>query len=69
MSAESVSLTGETLLNIHEVCAKTSLGRTTIYRRIGDGTFPAPVSVGQKASRWLKSEVENWIANLTRRAA
>ena len=29
---------------------------------IKDGTFPAPIKLGPKASGWLVSEVQNWIA-------
>ncbi|MBZ4073447.1 AlpA family phage regulatory protein, partial [Escherichia fergusonii] len=30
------------------------------YRLIKDGLFPKPVKLG-RSSRWLKSEVENWL--------
>ncbi|EFU9024316.1 AlpA family transcriptional regulator [Salmonella enterica] len=31
-----------------------------IYKLIKDGAFPKPVKLG-RSSRWLKSEVENWL--------
>jgi prophage regulatory protein len=56
------------LLRIGEVATKVALSKTTIYRRIAVGTFPAGVSVGGWShgvlSRWRKSEVNDWIASL-----
>ncbi|UAN16681.1 helix-turn-helix transcriptional regulator [Enterobacter asburiae] len=31
-----------------------------IYKLIKDGAFPKPIKLG-RSSRWLKSEVENWL--------
>ncbi|EFJ0594220.1 AlpA family transcriptional regulator [Escherichia coli] len=31
-----------------------------IYKLIKDGVFPKPIKLG-RSSRWLKSEVENWL--------
>ncbi|KLH04878.1 Rha family transcriptional regulator [Escherichia coli] len=31
-----------------------------IYKLIKDGSFPRPIKLG-RSSRWLKSEVENWL--------
>jgi prophage regulatory protein len=47
-----------------EVEARTGLARSTIYQRIKEGTFPAPVSLGAKAVGWIESEINDW---LTRR--
>jgi predicted DNA-binding transcriptional regulator AlpA len=33
-------------LRLPEVVARTGLARSSIYRRIGEGTFPAPVILG-----------------------
>ena len=50
------------LLDIHEVRARVSLGTTTIYRMMADGTFPPSVALGPRTVRWLKSEIDAWIA-------
>lgn len=39
----------------------TSLARSTIYKYIALGTFPLPLSVGERCVRWLESEVHEWI--------
>lgn len=70
MSAtEAVSYSGESLLKISDVIARTTLGRTSIHRKVKDGEFPAPVMIGPKMTRWLKSDIDKWIAGLKNEAA
>ena len=45
---------------------ETGLSRTTIWRKVKDGTFPAPVKVTSHNIGWLASEVAAWQANLPR---
>jgi len=40
--------------------ARTGLSRSTIYERIKEGTFPAPVPLGTKAVGWIEAEIEEW---------
>ena len=49
------------LLRISEVQARTSLGRSTIYRWAAEGRFPAPVVLGGRVARWVEAEVEEWV--------
>ncbi len=48
------------LLHLREVLNRTSYSRTTIYRLMGLGTFPASVSLGSRVA-WVESEVQDWI--------
>jgi prophage regulatory protein len=50
-----------TILRLSTVKTATGLSRATIYRRIRQGTFPAPVSLGGRAVGWLESEIGGWI--------
>ena len=55
------------ILRIGEILAMTGLSKTTLWRRIQAGEFPAPVRLGGYHSRavgWRRSEVESWIACL-----
>lgn len=52
---------GERFLTRRDVEAKTSLSKTEIYRRVGAGTFPRPVSLGLNRVAWRESEIETWI--------
>ncbi len=48
-------------LRVSEVQARTSLGRSTIYRWSAEGRFPAPVVLGGRVARWVEAEVEEWV--------
>ena len=50
------------LLRLSEVRTRTALGRSTIYRKMRDGSFPEPLKIGSRAVRWRESEVEAWLA-------
>ena len=53
----------DSLLRLAEVKARTALSRTTIYRRIGAGTFPASVPISDGLVAWYESDINAWVAN------
>lgn len=59
---------GESLLRIEQVEAKIGLRRSSIYQRVRGGTFPAPLRLSHKVSRWRSSEIEAWITEQIARA-
>ncbi len=50
-----------TILRLPTVKARTGLSRSTIYLRIAEGSFPSPVSLGDRAVGWIESEVNDWL--------
>jgi prophage regulatory protein len=50
------------ILKRRDVQTRTGLSRSTIYLRISQGTFPAPINLGSRAVGWLASEIDDWIA-------
>ena len=54
------------LLTRKEVEARCRLGRSTIYRKMRNGTFPLPLKIGMRAVRWHRQEIETWIASRPR---
>ena len=62
-------MTGQTdrrrdnLLRLADVRTRTSLSRTTIYRRIAAGTFPASTQISDGLVAWYESDVDAWVAN------
>ena len=52
------------LLTCKDVVAQTKLSRSTIYRLVGDGSFPKPVRIGPRAKRWLESDIRAWLEEL-----
>jgi prophage regulatory protein len=52
----------ENLLRIRQVMARVGLKQTRIYQLCGDGLFPQPVRLGDRAVAWPESEIDDWIA-------
>ena len=50
-----------TILRLPAVKAHTGLSRSTIYLRISEGSFPAPISLGGRAVGWIEAEVNDWL--------
>lgn len=50
-----------TILRLPQLRAQINLSKSSIYKMVADGTFPAPVRLGKRAVGWLAAEIENWI--------
>jgi len=48
------------IIRLPEVSERVGLGKTAIYSRIKDHTFPSPIKLG-RASGWIEEEVQNWV--------
>jgi prophage regulatory protein len=48
------------ILRLPEVEAVIGIKRSQIYEDILDGTFPAPVPLGERAVGWIEDEVVAW---------
>lgn len=49
------------LERLPSVVARIGLSRTTIWRQVKDGTFPAPVKLSAQAVAWPSSAIDDWI--------
>ena len=49
------------MLRMPEVMARAGLSRTTIWRRVRAGTFPAPISLGENSVGWPEHMITEWI--------
>ncbi|WP_333003043.1 AlpA family phage regulatory protein [Vibrio coralliilyticus] len=49
------------LIRLKEVIAKTGLSRSSIYSYISEKKFPANVPLGDRATAWVESEVDEWL--------
>jgi len=56
------------ILRLPAVKARTGLSRSTIYLRVGQGTFPMPISLGARAVGWIEREIEEYVAKLIERS-
>ena len=51
------------IIRLKTVLARTGLSRSTLYRKIADGTFPAQVRISVHGAGWRESAINRWMAN------
>jgi prophage regulatory protein len=54
------------LLRLQQVIEKVALSKSTIYRGMGDGSFPRPLRLGSRMVRWLSDDIDNYLSHLSR---
>ena len=45
------------------VLNRSGRSRSTVYRKIKDGTFPRQIPISTNGAGWSESEVSRWVAN------
>ena len=53
----------ERIVRLKTVIARTGLSRSTIYRKIAEGTFPPQIKISVNGSGWHESDITRWIAD------
>ena len=53
----------ERIIRLKTVLHRTGLSRSTLYRKIADGTFPRQVSISIHGAGWHESAVNRWVAD------
>ena len=56
-------LVADRIVRMKTVLARTGLSRSTIYRKIAEGTFPAQVKISVNGAGWRESDIDRWIAD------
>jgi len=51
------------IIRLKTVLHRTGLSRSTIYRKIADGTFPPQIPISVHGAGWSEAEINRWIAN------
>ncbi|WP_315810510.1 helix-turn-helix transcriptional regulator [Bradyrhizobium sp. SZCCHNR3107] len=51
------------IIRLKTVLVRTGLSRSTIYRKMADGTFPAQLRISINGSGWHESDINRWIAD------
>ena len=54
-------LDGSRIIKLREVCHYVGIGRSTLYRRVSEGTFPAPVRLGPRSIGWKTRDILAWL--------
>lgn len=55
--------TPDRILRLNTVLARTGLSRSTLYRKVEEGTFPAQVRIAVRCVGWRESAVADWLHN------
>ncbi len=53
------------IIRLDIVLAHTGLSRSTIYRKMVEGTFPAKLKISTNGTGWKESDINRWVANPT----
>lgn len=53
----------DSLLRLPVVKQRTGLSTTTIYRKMGEGTFPASVRLSVNVVAWYQGDIDRWVAD------
>jgi prophage regulatory protein len=61
----SENMLSEKILRFSELKELIPLSRSTLWRRVKNGQFPQPISLGGIAVGWKLSDVKAWINNKT----
>lgn len=41
--------------------SRTGLSRSTLYRKIAEGTFPAQLQISVHGAGWRESDIDRWV--------
>jgi prophage regulatory protein len=51
------------IIRLKTVLTRTGLSRSTLYRKIAEGTFPAQIKISTNGAGWRESDINRWIAD------
>ena len=49
------------ILRLPTVIECTGISRSLIYLKMGEGTFPKSIKLGERAIGWPSTEIDSWI--------
>jgi prophage regulatory protein len=49
------------IIRLRTVLNRTGLSRSTLYRKITEGTFPAQLRISIHGAGWRESEIDRWV--------
>lgn len=51
------------ILRLPAVLDRTGLSRSTLYRKIQNGTFPKQIAISSRCAGWRESAIAAWLKN------
>lgn len=55
--------TPDRILRLKAVLERTGLSRSTMYRKMQNGTFPKNLQISTRCTGWRESAVNEWMRN------
>lgn len=55
--------TPDRILRLKTVLERTGLSRSTMYRKMQNGTFPSNIRISVRCTGWRESAVNEWMRN------
>jgi prophage regulatory protein len=55
--------TPDRILRLKTVLERTGLSRSTMYRKMQNGSFPKNVRISTRCTGWRESAVKEWMCN------
>jgi prophage regulatory protein len=49
------------IIRLKTVVSRTGLSRSTLYRKIAEGTFPAQLRISIHGAGWRESDIDRWV--------
>jgi prophage regulatory protein len=57
----------DALLRLKDVCRLFGISRSTIYKRVSEESFPAPLRISERSVRWRMTDLADWSSGLNQR--
>lgn len=62
-------LVGSRLIRLPEVLKIVAMGKTRLYVKVADGSFPKPIRLSERQVRWVLADVIGWVESLKRHSS
>lgn len=53
-------------LRLPQVLARVPFSRSTLWRRVSDGSFPRPLKLSARVTVWRSQDIEEWMQEQAR---
>ena len=63
LSPEKIILPSEGYVRLPTILKVIPIGKSTLWKRVADGTFPQPVKLGERTTAWRVSDIREVIAS------
>lgn len=61
MTTQPTNAPTKRILNQRDILASLGVSKTTLWRMINAGTFPAPLKIGERLNGWKVETFEQWL--------